>query len=226
MQKGVFKPSFFGFVWFWLLFFGFLCFWGREARTAIFLQFQSFFIFHLLVPPKTLASKSFFPSCLSSSFSFVFPCKTISAFSFFVISPFGENNFVFFAVSFFVPHSFLMLASFLQTKFPDMPFSNPSCFHVWLGSSVVVLFFLFYLCSCYVFYVFIVFVHLVVSVVLLSDYEKHSRNSSMVWCIVGSNVIYQFCFCSSLSLCCFASLCSMKLECSMCVLSFFFTTQD
>ena len=79
----------------------------------------------------------YFSSCLSY-FDFVFPLKLPFLLFLFHHQRLLRN------IPFLFKHfpSFLNFASFLQTTSLTSPFANPTCFHVWLfGSSVVVIIF-------------------------------------------------------------------------------------
>ena len=69
------------------------------------------------------------------SFFFCLPFQN-STFAFFLspINPFSENVTVFLLLygSLFSSLSLLHFCFFPSNKLPDIPFSSPSCFHVWL----------------------------------------------------------------------------------------------
>ena len=109
-KKIFFKPSFlWSCVWFWFLFLVLFVFW-KEARKAIFLQFQKFsFLFPrkpFLQNPSFLIVSLVF-SVVSSSFPL---SKYIFAFSSFSSTP-CEKTFWFYLAVFLCPLSFLFFAS-------------------------------------------------------------------------------------------------------------------
>ena len=88
--------------------------------------------------------------CCSPRGPFFFLFFVLSSLSKFIIAflhqPLLRKPYCFFVFllcrSFLFPLSFLhFFASYLETNFPAIPFSDPCCFHFWLvGSAVVVLF--------------------------------------------------------------------------------------
>ena len=212
MQKGASKPSLLGvFVWFRFPFFFVFVVPLERGKKVTFLLFWSFF---LLFPKKPLfQNPSLLLVCLLL-FIFDFPFKILSLFfPFFFIYRFWENIIVFcllYRSCLSCPS--LTFASYLETNFPEIPFSNPSCFHFWLfGSWVVVL-------SCFVCVYVICFLGCVCCIAFRIW-------KIYVWCIVGSKVVFSdLCICSCFFCCvvCFFKKWSWNI---LCVVSFFLKTQ-
>ena len=133
-----------------LFFFVFLFFVWEKTNKGYFPAILEFFFF--FVSPKGLSLKSFFSSysVFFSGFPFVCPFKTPFFLCFLSINPFLENIDILVSLSFFfLPFPFLMFVCFFQTNFPNIPFWNPSCFHVWLFYLFLQLFL--FLFSCFMF---------------------------------------------------------------------------
>ena len=137
------------------------------------------------VPPVGLSLRSF-----SSSYSFiflVFLVSPVSKFHIFLcclsINPFLKT-FLVSSIFLLLPFPLLMFACLFKRNFPNVPFSRPTCFHVWLFlfcSSVAFVYAFMFHVSVFMFSVGIVFgmlffcfcfVFLLCFWLLLSDYEK------------------------------------------------------
>ena len=189
---GAFKPSFLGFCLVLASVSGFLSFLerGKKGHFPTILDCFSF-----LFPKKPfLQNPSFLLVCLPLLLLLLFFClpfqNSISACSFPFVNPFRENILVFFS-------PFLMCAPFLQANFPEIPFSNPSCFHFWLfGSAIVFLSAL--MVYVYVICYFLVFLLFWLCLLFCSQTMNETLfpcNSSVSWCLVGSSsFIFRFLF--------------------------------
>ena len=163
-------------------------------------------------------------SCLSSSFSFVFPGKIQSLFYFpFLCRPLLRKHYCFlFAISFVFTH-FLVYLLLILKQLPRNPLSNPSCFHFWLFcSSAVVLLLFDFLCLCYLLDFVGLFLLCLLSLVLISDYDKNNtlfpcNSSVLVECLLKDCFFFR-CFFLDFLVGLLLPF-KMKLECFMCVLS-------
>ena len=89
--------------------------------------------------PKPFSEHSRFVIISCLFFFFCFSFSTIQCF-FFLHQPLLRYHFCFLSfVLSLLPLSFLYWCFFSSNKFPDIPFSNPTCFNFWLFGSLIVL---------------------------------------------------------------------------------------
>ena len=119
------------------------------------------------------------------------------------------------------PLSIFVIASCLETNFPEIPFSKPSCFHFWLFSYSVIVLFVFWL-SVFMFFLNILFwlCLLFWFQIMIKHYFPCNSSVSFVYCWLKGYLFSDLCFVIGFLVGLFASFLNMTLECFMCVLSF------